>query len=285
MPKNENKKSFIIYSDWERYFLALSDQQAGMLLKALFAFVSRDEEIELEPMAQMAFMFMSDQIIRDTQKWEEVCEKKRVLGARGGKARGKNINASKEKQIEANASNEMRIEADASKEVQNEARASKEVQIEAGASNEMQNEANQADTVTDTVTETETVTDTVTDTETVTDTVTETETDINREQSSAFAAGLSVGLSMADIRALISKCDESTFHHYVRKLRSWSEKTGKKCSDPVFTIGKWIEEDKAKQLRSPNYESLPDKPSYDLSSFEEFADSFDLSRYKKDNPN
>ena len=255
MPKNENKKSFIIYSDWERYFLALSDQQAGMLLKALFAFVSRDEEIELEPMAQMAFMFMSDQIIRDTQKWKEVCEKRSVLGAKGGKARGKNINASKEKQIEANASTEK--------------------QIQAIASSEKQIQANQADT--------DTVTDTVTETET--DTVTETETDINREQSSAFAAGLSVGLSMADIRALISKCDESTFHHYVRKLRSWSEKTGKKCSDPVFTIGKWIEEDKAKQLRSPNYESLPDKPSYDLSSFEEFADSFDLSRYKKDNPN
>ena len=265
MPKNENKKSFILYSDWERYFLALSDQQAGKLLKALFAFVSRDEEIELEPMAQMAFMFMSDQIRRDTQKWEEVCEKKRVLGARGGKARGKNINASKEKQIEANASNEM----------QNEARASNEVQIEAGASNEMQNEANQADTVTDTVTETETVTDTVT----------ETETDINREQSSAFAAGLSVGLSMADIRALISKCDESTFHHYVRKLRSWSDRTGKKCSDPAFTIGKWIEEDKTKQLQSKGFESLPDKPSYDLSDFDDFADSFDLSRYKKDNQN
>ena len=281
MPKNENKKSFILYSDWERYFLALSDQQAGKLLKALFAFVSRDEEIELEPMAQMAFMFMSDQIRRDTQKWEEVCEKKRVLGARGGKARGKNINASKEKQIEANASNEMQNEARASNEVQIEAGASKEVQIEARASNEMQNEANQADTVTDTVTET----DTVTDTETVTDTVTETETDINREQSSAFAAGLSVGLSMADIRALISKCDESTFHHYVRKLRSWSDRTGKKCSDPAFTIGKWIEEDKTKQLQSKGFESLPDKPSYDLSDFDDFADSFDLSRYKKDNQN
>ena len=261
MPKNENKKSFIVYSDWERYFLALSDQQAGKLLKALFAFVSRDEEMELEPMAQMAFMFMSDQIRRDTQKWEEVCEKRSVLGARGGKARGKNINASKEKQNEANASTEK--------------------QIQAIASTEKQNEANQADTVTDTVTETETVTDTVTETETVTDTVTETETDINREQSSAFAAGLSVGLSMADIRALISKCDESTFHHYVRKLRSWSEKTGKKCSDPAFTIGKWIEEDKTKQLQSKGFESLPDKPSYDLSDFDDFADSFDLSRYKK----
>lgn len=271
MPKNENKKSFIVYSDWERYFLALSDQQAGKLLKALFAFVSRDEEMELEPMAQMAFMFMSDQIRRDTRKWKEVCEKKRVLGARGGKARGKNINASKEKQIEANASNEMQNEARASNEVQIEAGASKEVQIEARASNEMQNEANQADTVT------ETETDTVT--------VTETETDINREQSSAYAAGLSVGLSMADIRALISKCDESTFHHYVRKLRSWSDRTGKKCSDPAFTIGKWIEEDKTKQLQSKGFESLPDKPSYDLSDFDDFADSFDLSRYKKDNPN
>ena len=271
MPKNENKKSFIVYSDWERYFLALSDQQAGKLLKALFAFVSRDEEMELEPMAQMAFMFMSDQIRRDTRKWKEVCEKRSVLGARGGKARGKNINASKEKQIEANASNEMQNEANASTEKQNEAIASTEKQIQAIASSEKQIQANQADT--------DTVTDTVTETETVTDTVTE--TDINREQSSAFAAGLSVGLSMADIRALISKCDESTFHHYVRKLRSWSDRTGKKCSDPAFTIGKWIEEDKTKQLQSKGFESLPDKPSYDLSDFDDFADSFDLSRYKK----
>lgn len=253
MPKNENKKSFIVYSDWERYFLALSDQQAGKLLKALFAFVSRDEEMELEPMAQMAFMFMSDQIRRDTQKWKEVCEKRSVLGAKGGKARANKANASTEKQNEANASTEK--------------------QIQAIASSEKQIQANQADTVTKTDTVTDTVTETVT------------ETDIRSEQSSAYAAGLSVGLSMADIRALISKCDESTFHHYVRKLRSWSDRTGKKCSDPAFTIGKWIEEDKTKQLQSKGFESLPDKPSYDLSDFDDFADSFDLSRYKKDNQN
>ena len=228
MPKN--KKSFVIYSDWERYFLALSDQQAGMLLKALFAFVSRDELLELEPMTMMAFMFMSEQIKRDTEKWEDVCEKRRVSGAKGGKARANKANASSRKQ----------------------------------------NKANQADT--------DTVTDTDTETDTVTDTVIETETD--SKQSPVCAEGLSVGLSMEEIKTLIAECDENTFQHYVRKLRIWSEKTGKSCSDPAFSIRKWIEEDKNK-AGIPKQKSKSDRPAYDLSEFESFADSFDLSRYKQ----
>ena len=72
-----DNKSFMLYKDWERYFEALgSDEDAGRLVKALFAYVKRGETAEFEGALGMAFLMMSDQLARDGEKWEDTCAKR-----------------------------------------------------------------------------------------------------------------------------------------------------------------------------------------------------------------
>ena len=70
------KKSFVIYADWEELVDALDDnEQAGELFKALFAFAKRGERAEFEGALKMAFLMMSQQIARDSEKWEKKSRK------------------------------------------------------------------------------------------------------------------------------------------------------------------------------------------------------------------
>lgn len=76
MPKNyhSDNKSFVIYKDWEEYVNALgSDEEAGKLFKALFAFAKRAEEAEFVGALKMAFIIMRNSIERDGEKWENTC--------------------------------------------------------------------------------------------------------------------------------------------------------------------------------------------------------------------
>ncbi len=76
MPKNyhSDNKSFVIYKDWEEYVYALgSDEEAGKLFKALFAFAKRAEEAEFVGALKMAFIIMRNSIERDGEKWENTC--------------------------------------------------------------------------------------------------------------------------------------------------------------------------------------------------------------------
>ena len=58
-----DNKSFIIYKEWEEYIDALSsDEDAGKLFKALFAFAKRAEEAEFVGALKMAFIVMKNAI-------------------------------------------------------------------------------------------------------------------------------------------------------------------------------------------------------------------------------
>ena len=73
---HENRKSFILYNDWEDFFKSLdSNEQAGQLINALFAFAKRGEIAEFSGALKMAFLFMSSQIERDSSKYIKKCEK------------------------------------------------------------------------------------------------------------------------------------------------------------------------------------------------------------------
>ena len=75
MAKNyhTDNKSFIVYKDWEEYITMLSDEEAGRLFKALFAFSKRAEEYDFDGAMQMVFIMMRNAIERDGHKWEETC--------------------------------------------------------------------------------------------------------------------------------------------------------------------------------------------------------------------
>lgn len=99
------KKAFLMYTDNAAQIDLLSDAQAGVLLKAIFA-RERDEELpEMDGMTQMAYSFITAQMDRDREKYEITTEKRRQAGLKGGrKPKQTETNESKVKQTEANES-------------------------------------------------------------------------------------------------------------------------------------------------------------------------------------
>ena len=72
------KTSFILYTDYEKYFRQLTDSEAAAVLFAVFAYASGGEDPEgLTPMATMVFSFIRDQLDRDMEKYRKMCERNR----------------------------------------------------------------------------------------------------------------------------------------------------------------------------------------------------------------
>lgn len=83
----KNKKSFIMYTDYQKHINRLSDEEAGRLIKAVLEYTNTSIEPELSPAADMAFSFIKEQIDRDLEKWEETCQKRSEAGKLGGRPR------------------------------------------------------------------------------------------------------------------------------------------------------------------------------------------------------
>lgn len=92
------KDSFLLYTEWGEQISRLSDEQAGRLIKNIFAYKSGTQAPDMDDMTYMCFSFLKSQIDRDAEKYNATCEKRREAGRKGGKANG-----SKSKQMEANA--------------------------------------------------------------------------------------------------------------------------------------------------------------------------------------
>ncbi len=81
------KKSFIMYTDYQKHINRLSDEEAGKLIKAVLMYTNSGEEPVLSPAADMAFSFIKEQIDRDCDKWEDTCRKRSEAGKLGGRPR------------------------------------------------------------------------------------------------------------------------------------------------------------------------------------------------------
>ena len=84
------KESFIMYTEYQDYFNMLSLEEQGKLIQSLFNFASQDEnqntnKNDLSPATQMAYKFITNQINRDIEKYNEKCLKNKVNGALGGR--------------------------------------------------------------------------------------------------------------------------------------------------------------------------------------------------------
>ncbi len=78
MAEKAEKKAFLLYYDWETLFDSLdNNEEAGELIKALFAFAKRGEITEFSGALKMAFIVMSQQLARDCDKWDKIKEKRR----------------------------------------------------------------------------------------------------------------------------------------------------------------------------------------------------------------
>ena len=92
------RDTFILYTNQKDAFDSMTDEQAGQIIKAIFAYVS-DEEIKLDGLMKTVFTQIKTQIDYNNDKYDSIKKARTEAGRKGGEA-----SASKRKQNEANES-------------------------------------------------------------------------------------------------------------------------------------------------------------------------------------
>lgn len=71
------KKSFVLYHDLDEVFSFLTDEEAGQLIKAVFAFETKGEVTEFsDRMMQSSYKRITDSLIRNREKYVQMCKKR-----------------------------------------------------------------------------------------------------------------------------------------------------------------------------------------------------------------
>lgn len=76
----EEKKSFVLYTDYREHLALLSDSERGQLFSAIFDYQIDGVLPSLPPAAQMAFSFIKAQIDKDTEKYAETVRNRSEAG-------------------------------------------------------------------------------------------------------------------------------------------------------------------------------------------------------------
>lgn len=82
--------SFILYTSQYKSIQSLSKADKGELLEALYAYASTDGDCSpsfTHPQTEMAYNFISSRIEENHDKYQKICEKRRVAGRKGGRPR------------------------------------------------------------------------------------------------------------------------------------------------------------------------------------------------------
>lgn len=78
------KKSFLLYTGYFEQIEMLNIEQRGILLTAIMAFQTDAEMPEMDSLTKMAFSFISADMRRDNEKYEEIVERRKESGRKGG---------------------------------------------------------------------------------------------------------------------------------------------------------------------------------------------------------
>lgn len=78
------RKSFIIHKDSLTVLDELSNEQAGLLFKAIKAYQT-DEDIELDSLTKIVFSSFKAQFVRDDEKYQKIVERNTNNGSKGGR--------------------------------------------------------------------------------------------------------------------------------------------------------------------------------------------------------
>lgn len=89
MSSEDNKKSFILYTEYKETFDALSDEQAGKLIKYIFKYVNGDAGKLDDKALQLAFIPIKQNLQRDLEKWKIKQQQRKDAGRKSAEARKK----------------------------------------------------------------------------------------------------------------------------------------------------------------------------------------------------
>ena len=91
----QGKKSFVAYSDWKDVFDELPDEDAGKLIKHIFAYVNDENPISDSVLIKAVFANIKSTLKRDLDKWESQLQQRSDAGKKSAEQRA--INKSNEK--------------------------------------------------------------------------------------------------------------------------------------------------------------------------------------------
>ena len=94
----QGKKSFILYCDQRGIFNRLSDEQAGVLIKHIFAYVS-DESPQADFVTELAFESIMQQLKRDLKSWEIQQGQRVEAGKKSAEVRKRNATTVNDRSI------------------------------------------------------------------------------------------------------------------------------------------------------------------------------------------
>lgn len=88
----EGKKSFIAYADWKEVFDALPNEDAGALIKHIFAYVNDENPTSDSVLINACFAQIKNTLKRDLDKWETQLEQRRKAGKKSAEIRSTKSN-------------------------------------------------------------------------------------------------------------------------------------------------------------------------------------------------
>lgn len=100
------KDSFVLYTEYMEQIELLSMEQRGILLTAIFAYVSDAELPDMDGITKMAFAFIKSRIDKDTEKYAKTIEKRKEAGKLGGRPKANGFSEKQEKAKKANGFSE-----------------------------------------------------------------------------------------------------------------------------------------------------------------------------------
>ena len=79
------KNSLVIYYDILEQLEDFTDEQFGHLLRAVIKFDMTGQEPKFTGEMKVAFKCMKPILIKNKENYNEICEKRRIAGSKGGK--------------------------------------------------------------------------------------------------------------------------------------------------------------------------------------------------------
>ena len=78
-----NKKSFIMYESWGSAINKMSNEQAGQLLKAIYALQDNEDAEPEDPSVSFVFEIIKDKLCEDATEWEKTKQRRSESGKKG----------------------------------------------------------------------------------------------------------------------------------------------------------------------------------------------------------
>jgi len=87
------KKSFLMNVDYEEQLEDLTDEELGILMRAIFRYEKHGTEPKFTGLLKMAFAFIKEDLNRNREKYDKRCETSAINGAKGGRPKREKPNS------------------------------------------------------------------------------------------------------------------------------------------------------------------------------------------------